>query len=137
MDHGIWPLTTIHLYIHQSGDLKILLEEVPYFRDHQLSRSRAIDRNWSPAYGKNLKTRSGKIYKGTVLEHILVENLVQFFNVGPHNHIRLEGADWNDGLDMAARHGESVAFSCMYAQNLNSLAEILERTKFKKIGVLK
>ncbi len=137
MDHGAWPLITARLYLHQSGNLKILLEKAPYFRDHQLSRSREVDPNWSPACGKTLKTRSGKIYKGTVLEHILIENLVQFFNVGPHNHIRLEGADWNDGLDMAAANGESVAFGCLYAQNLNSLAEILEKAKFEKITVLK
>ena len=63
---------------------------------------------------------------GSILEHILVENLVQFFNVGEHNLIRLENADWNDGLDMAFERGESVAFSSYYAHNLLSIADLLE-----------
>ncbi|MCK9431038.1 MAG: cellobiose phosphorylase, partial [Candidatus Omnitrophica bacterium] len=54
-------------------------------------------------------------------------------NVGSHNHIRLEGADWNDGLDMAKENGESVAFSAMYAENLEMLAEILLKTGKKNI----
>jgi len=137
MDHGIWPLLTTLLYIHQTGDLNIVLEETAYFRDHQLSRSQEIDYSWTPEQGKTLKTSSHKIYKGTILEHILTQNLVQFFNVGPHNHIRLENADWNDGLDMAAEYGESVAFSAMYAQNLKSLVQILARLKVKNVLILK
>lgn len=137
MDHGIWPLLTTHLYIHQTADLKILWEETPYFRDQRLSRSQEIDLNWKPACGTLLKTKAKKIYTGSILEHILVQNLVQFFNVGAHNHIRLEGADWNDGLDMAAEFGESVAFSSMYAQNLRSLCEIIARLQTDNIAILK
>jgi len=59
--------------------------------------------------------------------------VVQFFNVGKHNAVKLENADWNDGLDMAAENGESVAFSFMYAHNLadicNLLKKLRERTK--------
>ena len=135
MDHGIWPVITALLYIHQTGDLKILREKIPYFRDHQLCRSREVDIRWRPQRGKMLKTRSGKIYRGTILEHMLVQNLVQFFNVGPHNHIRLENADWNDGLDMAAEHGESVAFTSLYANNLNNLAQTLEELGPEKISM--
>ena len=60
------------------------------------------------------------------MEHILVQLLVQFFNVGEHNNIRLEDADWNDGLDMAPERGESVAFTALYAGNLDALADVLE-----------
>ena len=137
MDHAIWPLLTMHLYIHQTGDLGILLEGASYFRDHQLSRSQEIDSSWRPEYGKELKTKSERIYKGTILEHILVENLVQFFNIGAHNHIRLENGDWNDGLDMAAKYGESVGFSALYAQNLRSICEILEKWGKKNVFILK
>ena len=137
MDHGIWPLLTTHLYIHQTADLKILLEETTYFRDHQLCRSKEIDFNWKPDNGKELKTKARQTYKGSILEHILVQNLVQFFNVGPHNHILLEDADWNDGLDMAPEFGESVAFSAMYVQNLSSLCEIAERLQQENIIILK
>ncbi len=137
MDHGIWPLVTTLLYIHQTGDLQILNEETTYFRDPQLYRSRQKDLDWKPEYGNLLKSKNGNIYKGTILEHILLQNLVQFFNVGAHNLIRLEGADWNDGLDMAGEFGESVAFSAMYAQNLNTLCEILENLNTQNFTLLK
>ncbi|MDD5255541.1 MAG: cellobiose phosphorylase, partial [Candidatus Omnitrophica bacterium] len=77
------------------------------------------------------------VYKGSVLEHVLLQHLVQFFNVGPHNHIRLEGADWNDGLDMAGSRGESVAFSAFYAHNLKTIAGILGSLPQRKIYLLK
>lgn len=124
MDHGVWPLLTLDLYIHETGDLGILFEYAPYFRNHQINRAQDIDYQWKASYGNKLKTKSGKIYQGTIFEHLLAQNLVQFYNVGAHNHIRLEGADWNDGLDMAKEHGESVAFSSMYAQNLATLAQL-------------
>ncbi|MCM8801083.1 MAG: cellobiose phosphorylase [Candidatus Omnitrophica bacterium] len=133
MDHGIWPLLTLDLYLNETADYKILFEEVDYFRDHQLFRAKFIDQDWSPQDGYRLKTISGKLYKGSILEHLLVEVLVQFFNVGPHNYIRLEDADWNDGLDMADEFGESVAFSCMYAYCLKILAKILRKIKRNKV----
>ena len=60
-----------------------------------------------------------------MLEHILLEHLGAFYEVGTHNHIRLRGADWNDALDMAWENGESVAFTCAYAGNLSQLADML------------
>ncbi len=135
MDHGIWPFFTLLLYIHQTGDFSILFENRTYFYDKQISRAREIDHNWNPAqkYCKHLHTKEGRIYRGTVLEHILVTHLVSFFNVGRHNNIKLEGADWNDGLDMASAQGESVAFSCFYAKNIYELTMLLlELKKLKK-----
>jgi len=126
MDHGTWPLYTSFLYIDQTGDLKFLLDEREYFRDPQILRCRQRDAKWTDVYGYNLRTRGGKVYRGTVLEHMLVQNLTAFFNVGEHNVCRLEGADWNDGLDMAAKRGESVAFSAFYAWNLERLAQMIE-----------
>jgi len=137
MDHGIWPLLTTHLYLHQTADLKILLEETSYFRDHLLSRSKEIDQGWKADKSKELKTKANETYKGSILEHMLLQNLVQFFNVGCHNHILLEDADWNDGLDMASDYGESVAFSSMYAQNLRSLCEIIIRLDSENTLILK
>jgi len=137
MDHGAWPLLTLDLYMRETGDFDILFEETTYFCDYQLCRAAEIDYDWNNSYGQKLKTASGKIYKGTVLEHLLVQNLVQFFNVGVHNHVRLEGADWNDGLDMAKEFGESVAFSCMYAHNLNLLSELLQKCAKNEIKIAK
>lgn len=135
MDHGIWPLVTLDLFINETGDMGILFEKAAYFRDQQIFRSRAIDKDWAPAYGCKLKTSSGKIYKGTILEHLLVQNLAQFFNVGSHNYVRLEGADWNDGLDMAKEKGESIAFSAMYAYNLKLLSDLLLKLGKRRVEI--
>jgi cellobiose phosphorylase len=124
MDHGAWPLLTTKLYIDQSGDLRFLLRRQSYFKDHLSHRARLVDGAWTPAQGTQLKTRSGKIWQGTILEHLLIQHLTAFFNVGEHNVLLLEGADWNDALDMASHRGESVAFSCLYAGNLETLAEL-------------
>ena len=126
MDHGAWPLLTLQLYIDQSGDFDILLHKQNYFRDPQLSRTHDKDIGWISQYGHKLLDKKGHIYEGTILEHLLVQHLTQFFNVGEHNIIRLEGADWNDGLDMASARGESVAFTSFYGGNLLSLADLLE-----------
>ncbi|MBF0618777.1 MAG: cellobiose phosphorylase [Candidatus Omnitrophica bacterium] len=128
MDHGAWPFLTTLLYINQSGDTDLLFEKAPYFADLQASRTFEKNTAWTPAYGSQLKGRKDGVYYGTVLEHILVQNLVPFFNVGEHNITRLESADWNDGLDMAFKRGESVAFMSFYAGNLLSIAELLEIT---------
>ncbi len=134
MDHGAWPFLTTLLYIDQTGDYSILLEQNAYFRDPQLSRTFEKDSGWSMQYGQKLKDKKGDIYSGTVLEHILIQHLVQFLNVGEHNLIRLESADWNDGLDMAFHRGESVAFMSFYGGNLLSLANLLtDLAKWKGI----
>ncbi len=135
MDHGVWPLATLFLYIHQTGDYDILLEHNTYFRDPQLSRTFRKDPEWSSVYGNQLKDSRGNVVTGSLIEHILIENLVPFFNVGEHNIIRLESADWNDGLDMAFDHGESVAFMSLYGGNLSDLANMLEDlARIKAIG---
>ncbi|MFA5976202.1 MAG: cellobiose phosphorylase [Elusimicrobiota bacterium] len=113
MDHGAWPWITAELYIHQTGDLGFLLEPVPYFWDQD-------------------KAKSDPAPAGTVLEHVLVQHLTAYFNVGEHGNCRLEDADWNDGLDLAHERGESVAFTAVYAGNLRSIAGALEHLRDKQ-----
>jgi cellobiose phosphorylase len=125
MDHGAWPFLTTKLYIDQSGDLEFLLEKQTYFKDALASRAKDRDPQWETAQGTKLMNPFGEVYRGTILEHILVQHLTSFFNVGAHNNIRLEGADWNDGLDMASQQGESVAFTALYASNLRELVQLL------------
>lgn len=141
MDHGTWPYLTLELYVHQSGDFDVLFQNAKYFRDMQLSRARKKDLSWCEEDGKNLKTKKGRVVEGSLLEHLLVQHLVQFYNVGEHNHIRLENADWNDGLDMAHERGESVAFTTLYGSNLRKLAQLLEeagkRKGIKKVELAK
>ncbi|MDY2590879.1 MAG: cellobiose phosphorylase [Agathobacter sp.] len=125
MDHGVWPFLTTKLYIDQTGDIDILNQKVTYFKDGQVKRGTAVDTQWTPEYGNKQKDGKGNIYEGTILEHLLLQNLCAFYEVGEHNHIRLRGADWNDALDMAEERGESVAFTCAYAGNLQQLAKYI------------
>ena len=125
MDHGTWPLLTTELYIDHTGDLDFLLAEQPYFKDAFTHRAQQVDAEWQPEHGTTLQTAAGVPYRGTVLEHLLVQHLTAFFNVGKHNIIRLEGADWNDGLDMAPERGESAAFTAFYAGNLHQIAQLV------------
>lgn len=134
MDHGAWPFLTTRLYLDWSGDLKFLLEQQSYFKDRQFGRSRTPDENWTPEYGNRQKTAFGGIYTGTVLEHILIQNLAPFYHAGEHGNILLEGADWNDALDMARDRGESVAFTCFYAWNLAEIAKLL-REAHSRLGL--
>ena len=127
MDHALWPLMTTKLYIDQTGDLDILRAKVSYFKDPQAMRGTEIDGQWDPAYGNRQRTASGEVYTGSILEHLLIQHLTAFYEVGEHNIFRLRGADWNDALDMAPERGESVAFTCAYAGNLKDLAGLLRR----------
>ncbi len=125
MDHGVWPFMTTKLYIDQTGDVGILEERAAYFKDEQMERGGGLDKQWDMSYGLQQKCENGQVYKGSILEHLLLQHLCAFYEVGAHNHIRLRGADWNDALDMAAENGESVAFSCAYAGNLMQMSELL------------
>lgn len=140
MDHGVWPFMTTKLYIDQTGDIEILKEPVAYFKDEQAKRGTGLDSQWDVTYGLQQKNQDGAVYEGSILEHLLLQHLCAFYEVGEHNHIRLRGADWNDALDMAAERGESVAFTCAYAGNLMQLAELLgileERFGWKQVELL-
>jgi len=134
MDHALWPLMTTKLYIDQTGDLDILRAEAPYFKDPQAMRGTEIDGQWDAAYGNQQRTASGEVYTGSILEHLLIQHLTAFYEVGEHNIFRLRGADWNDALDMAPERGESVAFTCAYAGNLRDLAGLLRLLDQKEPG---
>ena len=119
MDHAMWPFMTMDLYIRQTGDLGILDETAPYFVDRQIMRGEKL-------LDKDIDT-DGIRCEGTVLEHLLLQNLAAFFDVGEHGHMKLRGADWNDALDMGKDRGESVAFTAAYAGNYRKLAQILRK----------
>ena len=133
MDHGFWPLHTMQFYIHQTGDLDILLEEAAYFKDRQVARGTQKDDKWDTSYGTRQKDADGNVITGTVLEHVLLQNLTACYDVGEHNRLLLRGADWNDALDMAPERGESVAFSYAYAGNLGVLCGLLKKLQEKGI----
>jgi cellobiose phosphorylase len=135
MDHGVWPYLTLRQYINRSADLNILLKKTVYFKDHQLRRAQDHDAGFDQTDFIQ-RDRAGRPLAGTILEHLLVQNMCQFFNVGRHNIVKLENADWNDGLDMAPDHGESVAFSCMYAHNMADICNFLKALKQTRDSVV-
>ena len=116
MDHGFWPLLTVALYLDETGDDGFLLEERPYFAD---------ELPWRGEWARLTLPKAPR--SGTVLEHLLAQLVAAFFDVGEHGHMRLRGADWNDGLDMARERGESVAFTAAYAYGFDLLAGMIRR----------
>ncbi len=131
MDHALWPQMTTKLYIDQTGDVAILNKKASYFKDAQAIRGTAIDALWNAEQGNLQKDAAQNVYEGSILEHLLLQQLAAFYEVGDHNIYRLRGADWNDALDMAAERGESVAFTCAYAGNLRELAQMIRLLKAK------
>ena len=129
MDHGLWPLMTTSFYIEQTGDIGFLLKENTFFKDKQVVRGTQIDEQFTVGEEPIQKDAQGKRYYGSILEHLLVQHMTSFYEVGEHNHMRLRGADWNDALDMAPERGESVAFTAAYAGNFETLAELLLQLK--------
>lgn len=126
MDHGAWPYLTTELYMQQTGDIEFLTEENTYFKDVQVCRGEGKDWDWNDDQGNKQMTEKSETYQGTVLEHLLIQHLSAFYDVGEHNHIKIRGADWNDALDMADERGESVAFTALYGGNLGDLAKDIE-----------
>jgi cellobiose phosphorylase len=125
MDHAAWPLRTIALYLDETGDLDFLMRRQTYFYDGRVMRCRETIPDRDTASGTELPIKNGGFWRGTILEHLLLETLTACCDVGEHGMLRLENADWDDALDMAAERGESVAFSSMYAGNLKTLAGFL------------
>lgn len=125
-DHGAWPVFVVDFYIQQTGDLEILFKELPYWKDAFSYRCKTRNNSWDSSNGFKQLDENGKIYLGSVLEHMLLQQLTAFFNVGENNNLLLEGGDWNDTLDMAREKGESVCFHNFYRRNLAVIADLLE-----------
>ena len=131
-DHGAWPLLTVKMYIDETGDLSLLEKKQFYFMDqftHYTKKTRSKTKI-------NLQTdKKDEPYQGTILEHLLLQNLVGHHNIGDHGFVRLEDADWNDGLDMAHHKGETIAFTHMFANNLRILASLIKELPSEEVLV--
>jgi cellobiose phosphorylase len=132
-DHGAWPLLTVKMYVDETGDLDFLLKKQTYFQDQFTHFTKS-----TRPYQGNIQTDNSKrVYEGTLLEHLLLQNLVGHLNTGQNGFVRLEDADWNDGLDMAHDLGETIAFTHMYANNLRLLAGLIDSLTEEKITIFK
>ncbi len=147
MDHGVWTWITMKLYTDLSGDTDILETEQVYFKDRLAMRARDVDDESNDVHGGKkcfddkktetlLKDSTGRIYRGSLFEHMLLMHLTVACDVGENGNMLLRGADWNDALDMADKKGESVAFTAAYAGNLKEMAGYL-RKRGGKVSILK
>lgn len=134
-DHGVWPYITVEKYLNITEDLSFLNNKQVYYKDKFSHYTKKTNRFINEATTQ--KTKNDEIYQGTILEHLIIQNVVPFYNVGLHGNLRLENADWNDGLDMASENGESVAFTSLYGANLISLGKLIIETKFNDIYLFK
>ena len=136
-DHSAWPLLSIDSYINYFNDYEILLEKVSYFDDQFTHYTRKTKLNVS---NDNILRSNGEIYKGTILEHLILQNVVSIYNTGEKGFIRIEDADWNDGLDMARDLGETISFTHFFINNIKILIKYLNRFEevelFESLGIL-
>ncbi len=123
-DHGAWPLLTTKMYMDETGDLEFLLKKQNYFTDQFTHYTKQTRKKPESTILKDVRN---EVYRGTILEHLLLQNLVGHHNIGDHGFVKLEDADWNDGMDMAHHQGETIAFTHMYANNLRVLAELIRQ----------
>ena len=128
-------------HLVRSRDMAILYSQLLYPPDRRLrypaKRHYLLERSFTcairPSTNNGIvrrvtgsKAATGKIYRGSILEHVLLQQLSAFFHVGQHNNMLLEGGNWNDTYDMARKKGESVCFFNWYGWNLRTMAEVLE-----------
>lgn len=136
-DHAVWPLLAINDYINYFNDYDVLMEKETYFDDQFTHLTKQTKDNFSK--DNLLKSQNG-VYEGTILEHLILQNIVGSFNLGEKGFIRLEDADWNDGLDMASKRGETIAFTHFYINNLKIIIKYLKKYEtvelFSELGQL-
>ncbi|AKL97787.1 GH36-type glycosyl hydrolase domain-containing protein [Endomicrobium proavitum] len=130
-DHPYWTAQTVMLLINFLGDYGFLLKSgIAYFKDCYRSRGEVKDDTWKKGVIDNQKTASKTVYKGTVLEHLLVQLLTMFYDVGNNNLLKQKRADWNDAVDQVK--GENVTFTFGLALDCNELADLIEKVAQKK-----
>lgn len=105
-DSALWLVFTLVAYLKETGDLRLLKEEVPYY-----------DGGSAP-----------------VLSHI--EQALNFLedNKGTHGLILIKFGDWNDSLTGVGKEGkgESVWLSQAYAEAMEQMAGLSEHLKDEK-----
>jgi len=130
-DHPYWTAQTVMILINFLGDYDFLFREgIAYFKDGYRSRGEVKDLDWKAGAIGNQKTAKGGTYKGTVIEHLLVQLLTMFYDVGSNNLLKQKRADWNDAVDQVK--GENVTFTFGLALDCNEVANLLEKTAKQK-----
>ncbi|MDR3112466.1 MAG: hypothetical protein LBU55_04820 [Elusimicrobiota bacterium] len=130
-DHPYWTFQTVQILINFLGDYDFLFRDgIAYFRDAYRDRGETQDLNWTTGTIGNQKNQNDEIYKGTVIEHLLVQILTMFYDVGNNGLLKQKRADWNDAVDQVK--GENVTFTFGLALNCKEMADLLEKVCAKK-----
>lgn len=106
-DDHLWPIISVAFYIKETGNTKVLNDEVTFY-----DKAKPVDQR----------------EKGTVFEHL--QRALEFSktHVGQHGIPLLGFADWNDTVNL---HGnaESIFTCCLYGKGL---LEMIDLCKFLK-----
>lgn len=139
-DHPYWTTQVVIQFMNLVGDIDFLLNDgIRYFKDAYRSRGTRKDLNWPAGKVDFDNDAKGKAVVGTVVEHLLVQLLTDYYDVGVNGLITQKRADWNDAVDQVK--GTNTTFSMGLVQNLNDLARYLEllkaKTKIKDLEIFK
>lgn len=137
-DHPYWTAQTVLILANSLGDADFLFKDgIAYFKDCYRDRGEKKDISWPAGHIEKQKTKTGQVYTGTVIEHLLVQLMTMFYDVGANNLLKQKRADWNDAVDQVK--GENVTFSMGISHDLRELADFLEnaakRTGRKEIEI--
>ncbi len=125
-DHPYWTTQTVMILVNFLGDYKFLFREgIEYFKDAYRDRGETKDLDWKSGAIGSQKTAKGASYKGSVIEHLLVQLLTMYYDVGDNNLLKQKRADWNDAVDQVK--GENVTFTFGLALDCNELSALLEK----------
>jgi cellobiose phosphorylase len=132
-DHPYWTTQTVMLLVNFLGDYNFLFQNgIAYFKDCYQNRGEFKDISWKKGHIEKQKDATGVVYKGTIIEHLLVQLLTMFYDVGNHNLLKQKRADWNDAVDQVK--GENVTYTLGLALDLNELSDLLEKVT-AKLGI--
>lgn len=119
-DGGVWLTGALLSYIHESGDLDILNEELPYFKGDSYAKANLSDSYVTEPYIAGER-------KDSVLEHACAAIDYLLNCRGERNLVLWRGGDWNDSLNSVGlkNKGESVWLSIATVKAVSELQAIL------------
>jgi cellobiose phosphorylase len=112
-DDHLWIVLTVASYLKETGNLKFLNKEIPFYHKK-----------------KELKHRE----KGTVLEHLKRSLAFTWKDCGKHGIPHLGFADWNDTVNLPTG-AESLFNASLFAKALVEMIDICEAIGDKKLIV--
>jgi cyclic beta-1,2-glucan synthetase len=116
-DDLLWLPYVVHNYVHRTGDIEILHEEIPFLRAPALEEEHEL---------YIVPEVSGE--RGTLFEHC-TRALERGLTIGPHGLPLIGIGDWNDGMNRVGieGRGESVWLGWFIVDVLRCMSDLAER----------